>query len=256
MRCVPSRSSRSMAPRLVSPSTPARPSPCSRASSTTSTWCWSCRSTPALAASRSSSAPIASSVRCAPVRRARRLTRSSRWTVASRRQRRARRACWCKRAGCGQLGLQGGRPRRGHRRHPRAGSRGLRKGLLDGPSFTSTSTTPPRRRLPRRALRGRGAYEQAPYAGANPNSLHTMGRQAARALDAARTDLARCLGGRYRPQDVVFTSGGTESNNLALLGLAEGMRDRDRKRTKVVLSAIEHDSVLDVAPCLRAGASR
>lgn len=96
------------------------------------------------------------------------------------------------------------------------------------------------------------AYEQAPYAGANPNSLHTMGRQAARALDGARTELVRCLGGSFRPADIVFTSGGTESNNLALLGLAEGARDRDRNRTRVVLSAIEHDSVLDVAPVLRA----
>ena len=66
------------------------------------------------------------------------------------------------------------------------------------------------------------AYERAPYAGANPNSLHTMGRQAARALDGARRDLVRCLGGGFRPADVTFTSGGTESNNLALLGLAEG----------------------------------
>ena len=95
------------------------------------------------------------------------------------------------------------------------------------------------------------AYERAPYAGANPNSLHTMGRQAARALDGARRDLVRCLGGGFRPADVTFTSGGTESNNLALLGLAEGVRDRDRMRTKVVISAIEHDSVLDVAPVLR-----
>lgn len=95
------------------------------------------------------------------------------------------------------------------------------------------------------------AYERAPYAGANPNSLHTMGRQAARALDGARRELVRCLGGGFRPADVIFTSGGTESNNLALLGLAEGARDRDRMRTKVVLSAIEHDSVLDVAPVLR-----
>ena len=95
------------------------------------------------------------------------------------------------------------------------------------------------------------AYEEAPYAGANPNSLHTMGRLAARALDGARTDLARCLGGRFRPSDVTFTSGGTESNNLALWGLAEGARGRDRRRTRVVLSAIEHDSVLDVAPSLR-----
>lgn len=95
------------------------------------------------------------------------------------------------------------------------------------------------------------AYEQEPYAGANPNSLHTMGRQAARALDRARTDLVRCLGGGFRPIDVTFTSGGTESNNLALWGLAEGARARDRRRTRVILSTIEHDSVLDVAPSLR-----
>lgn len=101
------------------------------------------------------------------------------------------------------------------------------------------------------ALAAQEAYEQAPYAGANPNSLHTMGRQAARALDGARRDLARCLGGNFRPVDITFTSGGTESNNLAVLGLAEGMRDRDRVRTRVILSAIEHDSVLDLAPVLR-----
>ena len=94
------------------------------------------------------------------------------------------------------------------------------------------------------------AYEEAPYAGANPNSLHTMGRQAARALDGARAELARCLGGRTRPADVTFTSGGTESNNLAVLGMAEGARSRDRRRTCVVLSAIEHDSILDLVPML------
>ena len=105
--------------------------------------------------------------------------------------------------------------------------------------------------LSRAAKEAQESYENAPYAGANPNSLHTMGRQAARALDAARTDLVRCLSGRFRPQEITFTSGGTESNNLALLGLAEGARERDRARTKVVLSAIEHDSVLDVAPALR-----
>lgn len=96
------------------------------------------------------------------------------------------------------------------------------------------------------------AYELEPFAGANPNSLHTLGRQAARALDSARRDLVRCLGGGFRPQDVLFTSGGTESNNLALLGLAEGARDADRLRTKVIVSAVEHDSVLDVVPVLRA----
>ena len=101
------------------------------------------------------------------------------------------------------------------------------------------------------ALEAERAYEAAPFAGANPNSLHTLGRQAARALDGARRDLARCLGAGFRPSDVVFTSGGTESNNLALWGLAEGARQRDRKRTRVLVSAIEHDSALDALPTLR-----
>ncbi|MBR3317605.1 MAG: cysteine desulfurase [Atopobiaceae bacterium] len=101
------------------------------------------------------------------------------------------------------------------------------------------------------ALAAERAYEECSYAGANPNSLHTAGREAARALDGARRDIARCLGGRFRPMDVVFTSGGTENNNLALVGLAMGGRDRNRRRTRVILSAIEHDSGLDVAPALR-----
>ena len=95
------------------------------------------------------------------------------------------------------------------------------------------------------------AYEDSPIAGANPNSLHTLGREAARALDGARRDIVRCVGGGFRPSDVVFTSGGTESNNLALLGLSRGAHQRDRKRTRVVLSAIEHDSELDVTGVLR-----
>lgn len=101
------------------------------------------------------------------------------------------------------------------------------------------------------ALAAERAYAEAPYAGANPNSLHTTGRMAARALDGARAVLVRVMGGRFRPSDVVFTSSGTESNNLALHGLAEGMRSRDRSRTRVVVSAIEHDSEEEVIPSLR-----
>ena len=101
------------------------------------------------------------------------------------------------------------------------------------------------------ALAAERAYEEAPYAGANPNSLHTTGRMAARALDGARADLVRVMGGRFRPSDVVFTSSGTEINNLALYGLAEGMRSRDRSRSRVVVSAIEHDSEEEVIPSLR-----
>ena len=101
------------------------------------------------------------------------------------------------------------------------------------------------------ALAAMRAYDEAPFAGANPNSLHTMGRAAARALDGARRDIARALGGGFRPADVTFTSGGTEANNLALLGIAEGVRARSSARRKVVVSAIEHDSVLDLAAPLR-----
>ncbi len=96
-----------------------------------------------------------------------------------------------------------------------------------------------------------GRYERSGFAGANPNSLHSMGREAARALDGARRDLVACLGGGLRPSDVVWTSGGTEANNLAVLGMSAGARARDARRRTVVLSAIEHDSVLDLAPALR-----
>lgn len=95
------------------------------------------------------------------------------------------------------------------------------------------------------------AYAEAPYAGANPNSLHTLGREAAMALEGARREIAKALGGGFRPGEIVFTSGGTESNNLALYGIADGARARDRKRTRVVVSAIEHDSELDVVPALK-----
>ena len=96
------------------------------------------------------------------------------------------------------------------------------------------------------ALAAMSAYDASAIAGANPNSLHTLGRRAARELDGARRALVDCLGGHFRPSDVTFTSGGTESNNLAVIGLAEGARGRDSQRRRVVVSAIEHDSVLDL----------
>lgn len=103
----------------------------------------------------------------------------------------------------------------------------------------------------REALDAERSYEESLIAGANPNSLHTLGRAAARALDEARRDVARALGGGFRPSDITFTSGGTESNNLALLGLSEGLRARESRRRRVIISAIEHDSVLDLRGMLR-----
>src|SRR6476620_6036651 len=74
----------------------------------------------------------------------------------------------------------------------------------------------------------------------NPSSVHAEGRQARRLVEDARTAVAAAVGGR--PQDVVFTSGGTEANALALTpGLRRGAGERVRR---LLVSAIEHTSVL------------
>lgn len=106
------------------------------------------------------------------------------------------------------------------------------------------------------ALEATAAYDASDIAGANPNSLHSLGRRAARELEGARRALAASLGRRVRPHEVVFTAGGTEANVRALLGIAKGARLRDRGRCRVVVSAIEHDSILDnVAELRRRGFS-
>jgi cysteine desulfurase len=72
---------------------------------------------------------------------------------------------------------------------------------------------------------------------ANPSSAHGPGAAAARAVEAARVEVAALLKGA--PADVVFTSGGTEANALAVLGVASAARGRH-----LVCSALEHPSVL------------
>jgi cysteine desulfurase len=81
----------------------------------------------------------------------------------------------------------------------------------------------------------------------NPSSRHPPGIRAARALEEARVTIARALGAR--PEDVVFTSGGTEANNLAVLGLA---RARKRHGRHVLLGPTEHPSVREAAAILEA----
>ncbi len=73
----------------------------------------------------------------------------------------------------------------------------------------------------------------------NPSSLHALGGRAREALDAARAQVAAALGAQ--PEEIVFTSGGTESNNLAILGGATALR---RRGDHIVTTAIEHESVL------------
>ncbi|MCK4595865.1 cysteine desulfurase NifS [candidate division WOR-3 bacterium] len=76
----------------------------------------------------------------------------------------------------------------------------------------------------------------------NPSSLHRVGQDARRAVEESRETIANCLG--CNPEEVYFTSGGTESNNLAIKGTA--WRNR-KKRNHIITSTIEHHAVLN--PC-------
>ncbi len=81
-----------------------------------------------------------------------------------------------------------------------------------------------------------------PYLGevfGNPSSIHHVGRRARALLDDARERVAQTW--RCKPSEVVFTSGGTESNNLALFGIARHLRNKGRH---IVTSAMEHHAVL------------
>ena len=77
----------------------------------------------------------------------------------------------------------------------------------------------------------------------NASSLHTSGRMARRVVEESRERLAKALGAR--PSEVVFTSGGTESDNLAVAGTFEARRESDPARVRIVCSSIEHHAVLD-----------
>ncbi|MEU1851974.1 cysteine desulfurase family protein [Streptomyces sp. NPDC019990] len=77
----------------------------------------------------------------------------------------------------------------------------------------------------------------------NASSLHASGRQARRTVEEARETLAEALGAR--PSEVVFTSGGTEADNLAVKGLYWSRRDADPARVRVLASPVEHHAVLD-----------
>ena len=82
----------------------------------------------------------------------------------------------------------------------------------------------------------------------NPSSHHTVGERAAAALADARAAVARVLG--MRPSDVVFTSGGTEANNLAVKGIAIAAH-LTRAARHVITTPIEHESVLASVDYLR-----
>jgi cysteine desulfurase len=82
----------------------------------------------------------------------------------------------------------------------------------------------------------------------NPSSLHGSGRAARKAVEEAREAVATALGAA--PGEVVFTSGGTEADNLAVKGLYWARRAADPRRTRVLVSAVEHHAVTDTAEWL------
>ena len=79
----------------------------------------------------------------------------------------------------------------------------------------------------------------------NPSSLHRRGFLAERAMTEARGQVAAVL--HCRPEEIIFTAGGTESNNIALLGAARAMK---RRGNRIVTTAVEHHSVLAICKAL------
>ncbi|MGI0029540.1 MAG: cysteine desulfurase family protein [Nitrososphaera sp.] len=78
----------------------------------------------------------------------------------------------------------------------------------------------------------------------NPSSIHSFGRETTRAIQLARSRVAKLIGAL--PPEITFTSGGTEADNLALQGVAIHARNSG-KPIRIITSSIEHDAVLE--PC-------
>lgn len=80
----------------------------------------------------------------------------------------------------------------------------------------------------------------------NASSIHALGQDARSAVEIARSEVAKLLGAR--PREVVFTSGGTEADNSAILGVARRFRD---KPAHIITSSLEHPAVLKTCDVLR-----
>jgi cysteine desulfurase len=104
------------------------------------------------------------------------------------------------------------------------------------PYLDHAATTP---MLPEAVTAVAGALGQL----GNPSSLHTAGRFARRRVEESREALAGALGAR--PSEVIFTAGGTESDNLAVKGIYWARRAADPGRRRIIASVIEHHAVLD-----------
>ena len=82
----------------------------------------------------------------------------------------------------------------------------------------------------------------------NPSSLHAAGRKARRVVEEARERFAAAVAAR--PSEVIFTGGGTESDNLAVKGIYLARQAADPARRRIIVSSVEHHAVLDAAQWL------
>ncbi len=105
--------------------------------------------------------------------------------------------------------------------------------------FDNAATTPLRREV---------ILEMQPFMEAfygNPSSVYAIGRESKRALNQARERVANAI--NARPEEIVFTSGGTEADNLAVLGVARANR---KKGNHIITSKIEHKAVISACHAL------
>ncbi len=76
---------------------------------------------------------------------------------------------------------------------------------------------------------------------ANPASIHTPGQDALKAVEDARYEIAKLM--EVKANELIFTSGATEANNLALQGVLKSLRQKGDKRNHVITTKIEHASI-------------
>ena len=77
----------------------------------------------------------------------------------------------------------------------------------------------------------------------NPSSLHGLGRKSTIAVSKARAQISKLIGSKSN--EIYFTSGGTESNNLALIGCARLIENKKPPCKRILISKIEHDSIIE-----------
>ena len=100
--------------------------------------------------------------------------------------------------------------------------------------FDNAATT----RVDERVVRAMKPYFDEKYG--NASSQHLVGQEAKRALEESREKIARSIGAKY--DEIIFTSGGTESNNLVLKGL---FFEHGKEKNHIITSKIEHDCVMN-----------